>query len=77
MAKWKAAEETVTLIKSLPEETHPKQLIVMRKALLDPLESHLIDFPNIVIKGSEMQIPFQSLLKLQIIGEVVSSAPEP
>jgi pre-mRNA-processing factor 8 len=26
--------------------------------MLDPLEVHLLDFPNIVIKGSELQLPF-------------------
>lgn len=29
------------------------------QGLLDPLEVHLLDFPNIVIKGSELQLPFQ------------------
>lgn len=27
--------------------------------MLDPLEVHLLDFPNIVITGSELQLPFQ------------------
>ena len=27
--------------------------------MLDPLEVHLLDFPNIVIKGAELQLPFQ------------------
>ena len=26
---------------------------------------HLLDFPNIVIKGSELQLPFQSCLKVR------------
>lgn len=30
------------------------------QGLLDPLEVHLLDFPNIVIKGSELQLPFRS-----------------
>ena len=25
---------------------------------------HLLDFPNIVIKGSELQLPFQACLKV-------------
>ena len=32
--------------------------------MLDPLEVHLLDFPNIVIKGSELQLPFQACLKV-------------
>ena len=32
--------------------------------MLDPLEAHLLDFPNIVIKGSELQLPFQACLKV-------------
>ena len=31
-----------------------------RKGMLDPLEVHLLDFPNIVITGSELQLPFQA-----------------
>lgn len=30
--------------------------------MLDPLEVHLLDFPNIVITGSELQLPFQASL---------------
>ena len=33
-------------------EEQPKQIIVTRKGMLDPLEVHLLDFPNIVIKGA-------------------------
>jgi len=29
------------------------------QGMLDPLEVHLLDFPNIVITGSELQLPFQ------------------
>lgn len=74
LAKWKAAEETAALIKSFPEEERPKRLIVMRKSLLDPLETQCIEFPDIVIKGSEIQVPFQSLLKIESIGEAVLNA---
>ena len=31
---------------------------------MNPLEVHLLDFPNIVIKGSELQLPFQACLKV-------------
>ena len=58
------AEEVAALIRSLPVEEQPKQIIVTRKGMLDPLEVHLLDFPNIVIKGSELQLPFQACLKV-------------
>jgi len=45
--------------------------------MLDPLEVHLIDFPNIVIKGSELQLPFQSCLKIEKFGDLILKATEP
>ena len=53
------------------------QVIVTRKGMLDPLEVHMLDFPNIVIKGSELQLPFQSLLKVEKFGDLVLKATEP
>ena len=77
LAKWKTAEEVAALIRSLPIEEQPKQIIVTRKGMLDPLEVHLLDFPNIVIKGCELQLPFQALLKLERFGDLVMRATEP
>lgn len=45
--------------------------------MLDPLEVHLLDFPNIVIKGSELQLPFQSCLKIERFGDMILKATEP
>ena len=67
LAKWKTAEEVAALIRSLPVEEQPKQIIVTRKGMLDPLEVHLLDFPNIVIKGSELQLPFQVIFLLHTV----------
>ena len=64
VVKWKTAKEVVSLIRSLPVEEQPKQIIVTRKGRLDPLEVHLLDFPNIVIEDSELQLPFQACLKV-------------
>jgi hypothetical protein len=36
---------------------------------------HLLDFPNIVIKGSELQLPFQACMKLEKFGDLVSPSP--
>lgn len=77
LSKWKTAEELLSLMRSLPVEDQPKQVIVMRKGLLDPLEMNMIDFPNVIIKGSELQIPFQSLMKIEIFGETITRATEP
>ena len=62
--KMETAKEVVSLIRSLPVEEQPKQIIVTRKGMLDPLEVHLLDFPNIVIEDSELQLPFQGCLKV-------------
>ncbi|EFA79942.1 pre-mRNA processing factor 8 [Heterostelium album PN500] len=77
LAKWKTAEEVAALIRSLPVEEQPKQIVVTRKGMLDPLEVHLLDFPNIVIQGSELQLPFQSCLKIEKFGDLILKATEP
>ncbi|KAI9220140.1 PRP8 pre-mRNA processing factor 8 [Blastocladiella britannica] len=77
LAKWKTAEEVAALIRSLPVEEQPKQIIVTRKGMLDPLEVHLLDFPNILIRGSEMQLPFQAALKLEKLGDLILTATQP
>jgi pre-mRNA-processing factor 8 len=77
LAKWKTAEEVAALVRSLPVEEQPKQVIVTRKGMLDPLEVHLLDFPNIVIKGSELQLPFQATLKMEKFGDLILRANQP
>ena len=77
LAKWKTAEEVAALTRSIPTAEQPKQIIVTRKGMLDPLEVHLLDFPNIVIKGSELQLPFQSILKVEKLGDMVVQATKP
>ncbi|KAH0879773.1 hypothetical protein HID58_067167 [Brassica napus] len=77
LAKWKTAEEVATLVRSLPVEEQPKQIIVTRKGMLDPFEVHLLDFPNVVIKGSELQLPFQACLKIEKFGNMILKATEP
>merc|ERR1711871_331248 len=78
LAKWKTAEEVGALIRSLPLEEQPKQIIVTRNSMLDPLEVHLLDFPNVVIKGSELQLPFQSCVKsVEKFGDLILGATEP
>merc|ERR1712100_936734 len=77
LAKWKCAEEVAALIRSLPVEEQPKQIIVTRRGMLDPLEVHCLDFPNIVLRGTELQLPFQAALKLEKFGDLILKATEP
>ncbi|GAW11274.1 hypothetical protein ANO14919_006170 [Xylariales sp. No.14919] len=77
LAKWKTAEEVAALIRSLPIEEQPKELIVTRKGLLDPLEVHMLDFPNISIRASELQLPFQAAMKVEKLGDMILRATEP
>merc|ERR1712193_371685 len=78
LAKWKTAEEVAALIRSLPVEEQPRRIIVTRKGMLDPMEVHLLDFPNIVITGTELQLPFKACLKLKYpFGDVIENATKP
>ncbi|CAF3401587.1 unnamed protein product [Rotaria socialis] len=77
LAKWATDEKVAALIRSFPFEEQPKQIIVTRKGMLDPLQVHLLDFPNIVIKGSELQLPFQACLKIEKFGDLILKATEP
>jgi pre-mRNA-processing factor 8 len=45
--------------------------------MLDPLEVHLLDFPNIVIKGSELSLPFRSFSIIEKFGDLILKATEP
>ena len=77
LAKWKTAEEVAALIRSMPLEEQPKQLVVTRRGMLDPLEVHLLDFPNIVIKGSDLNLPLPALMKMDRLAEAIMRATEP
>ena len=45
--------------------------------MLDPLEEHLLDNPNIIIKGSELSLPFQSFATIEKFGDMILRATEP
>eukprot|EP01051_Picozoa_sp_SAG22_P020073 SAG22_NODE_3917_length_1468_cov_1.826881_1_plen_211_part_10 len=45
--------------------------------MVGPSQVHLLDFPNIVIKGSELQLPFQACLKIEKFGDLILKATEP
>ncbi|ODQ79585.1 hypothetical protein BABINDRAFT_171747 [Babjeviella inositovora NRRL Y-12698] len=77
LAKWKAAEEVAALVRSLPREEQPKQLIATRKGMIDPLELHMLDFPNVSIRPSELHLPFANALKIDKLSDIVMRANEP
>ncbi|KAL0224761.1 hypothetical protein RCL1_002673 [Eukaryota sp. TZLM3-RCL] len=76
VSRWKTAEECAGLIQSLSEVERPNSIVVTRKGLLDPLEVHLLDFPNISLKGCELVLPFSAFLKHPRLGNRVTSATE-
>ncbi|CAE7359040.1 Prpf8 [Symbiodinium sp. CCMP2456] len=76
LAKQKTAEEVAAWIRSLPAEEHPKQIIATRTGTLDALRVQLVDFPDIVIKHSEISLRFQACLRIEKISDVIPKATE-
>lgn len=52
-------------------------MVICRLTIVVFLQVHLLDFPNIVIKGSELQLPFQACLKVEKFGDLILKATEP
>jgi len=52
------------------------QIIVTRQGMLDPLEVHCLDYPNMILKGAEPQLPFQAALKVEKFGDLILRATE-
>ncbi|KAK8799610.1 hypothetical protein WA158_006158 [Blastocystis sp. Blastoise] len=76
LSKWKSAEAVAAIMRSVSIEEQPNQIIVTRKGMMDPLSQLMIDFPNTVLKGSELQLPFQALLKIEKFADLVLRATE-
>jgi pre-mRNA-processing factor 8 len=78
LAKTKSGEEVTELIKCLPKDELPEQIIVTNKLMVNPLEVSLVEFPNIQVKHSELKhIPFQACLKIDKLNDLVLNATEP
>ena len=75
LQKWKSAEETAALIRALPEDIQPKQIIA-RNSLLEPLSVHLLDFANIIRRGCSVPFYFGQLLKIERFRDHVLRATE-
>lgn len=74
LARWKTAEEVCSQIRSLPLEEQPHQQIATARTMIEPLGVYCTDFPNIIIKGSDLALPQQSQLKVEKIGNQVARA---
>ncbi|XP_075591060.1 uncharacterized protein LOC142597946 [Dermatophagoides farinae] len=74
LSKWKAAEEISLLIRSMPVEAHPSELILIRKSTMDPIEVNLLDYPDIQIKHSELDLPFAALIKVPKLRALIDAA---
>lgn len=77
VSKWKSAEEVATLVRSLPKDEQPKQIIITTKGILDPLEVYMLDFPNISLRPTELHLPFDAALKIDKLSNLVNTAKEP
>ncbi|EPQ26542.1 uncharacterized protein PFL1_05864 [Pseudozyma flocculosa PF-1] len=49
LARWKSAEEVAALVRSLPIEEQPKKLIIARRSLAEPLETHCFAYGTEVL----------------------------
>ncbi|KAK9911182.1 hypothetical protein M0R45_035103 [Rubus argutus] len=64
------AGEVAKLVHSLPSGEQPKQIIVSKRMLIDPLVEN---FPNTAIKASEVERPFRALLKNEKFRELITT----
>ncbi|CAH8315676.1 unnamed protein product [Eruca vesicaria subsp. sativa] len=71
-----ASEEVASLLRPLPVVNQPNQIIVTREGLSGILEVYMLDFPNTVVRVSELEFPFQAFLKIETFGDVVLKATE-
>lgn len=74
IAKWKAAEEILNLIHTLPFSHRPDEIITTRKTLLDPIRVQLIDYPEILIKNTEIKISLHCLLRIKKFRKIITES---
>ncbi|MCH0629904.1 hypothetical protein JNB11_08040 [Kocuria palustris] len=77
LAKWKLAEEVVALMRALPKEEQPEQLVLTRKGVMDALEAQTLDFPNLGLRNSELKLPFLAALKVPKLAAIVEDLEKP
>eukprot|EP01084_Bolivina_argentea_P265050 449142_1 len=76
LAKERTACEILSLIQSLPKEQHPKQIICIRKGIIEHLEKTLSKYWNIIIRGCDLSLSFHSFMNIQMLNDLVSKAIE-
>lgn len=54
LAKWKTAEEVAALVRSLPVEEQPKQVIVTRKGMLGVLYMHVLTYLRLLMLSRQI-----------------------
>eukprot|EP00792_Barthelona_sp_PAP020_P004627 TRINITY_DN2246_c0_g1_i1.p1 TRINITY_DN2246_c0_g1~~TRINITY_DN2246_c0_g1_i1.p1 ORF type:complete len:2283 (-),score=561.88 TRINITY_DN2246_c0_g1_i1:22-6870(-) len=77
LSHWKAAEEIIAQIRSIDENLpngRPNSLVILNRPLIDPLQAKLIDLDSIKARGSSLDLPFKSLLKVPRIADCINSA---
>eukprot|EP00760_Papus_ankaliazontas_P008488 PhM_4_TR13843/c0_g1_i1/m.79014/K12856/PRPF8, PRP8; pre-mRNA-processing factor 8 len=74
LAKMKVAEEVNALLRTLTSEDQPKMIVSTQRGTLDTLTSQLSWMTNTVIKGTNMQVPYKSLLSMPKVRELVERA---
>ncbi|EPY24536.1 pre-mRNA-processing factor 8 [Strigomonas culicis] len=62
LAREKAAEEIASWIRSMPEAERPAKIIVTRSRFRQTLHNMLVDYPNIIIGHSELNLPLPMIL---------------
>ncbi|KAL1196538.1 Pre-mRNA-processing-splicing factor 8A [Cardamine amara subsp. amara] len=79
LARRKTAELVSKVVGSLPQQKRPEVIISIRHEMMEHLETQLAEYPNIVIKESEIpQLPFKEFLHIQRVEEyLISKAKEP
>jgi pre-mRNA-processing factor 8 len=77
LAREKAAEELATWLHSLPAGERPNKIFLTRKTAFNTMTHTLMEFPNIVIGKSDLNLPIQILVKNhERLMELVASAKE-
>lgn len=77
VSKWKAAEEEAALLRKIPEDEMPQQIVIASRGLRDPMEVNMLEFSGVTVRNSDLKLPFSALLNLAQFKEVVTQASQP
>jgi len=73
-SKWKAGEIVNSYISLISQKERPQVIVSLRKNIIDSIKLQLLGKPEILVKGTEIRIPFQNLLKLKRLGNEILCA---